>query len=562
MNKTTEQPNSELALMSDIYKLSDAGAAVIHVRSREPLRAALVLRKNLIGSANTEYREWDIVNGFRSFTTENFTDNSLKGGNEQFGPAISAPLAQLRDPASSVNGHKDKVHYFVYVDAHQLMLNNPFVTEIVQQYAAILPSTNVCIIFVTPQVTLESIPPGTVIVADMKTPGVDELAETLNGLVSKSTQDFPSGSELTDDDVRQVAQLGLGLSLFEFETYAALALVTASIQREQSITLDIMLDGIAVGKTEVVKQSEILELYHSVDISEVGGMQRLKDWVESRRNTFNDDARAFGIEPPKGVGVVGVPGTGKSLIAKAIASVLGIPLVRLDIARVFSKYVGDSESRVRNALNMVESMAPCVLFVDEIDKALGGAGGGGDSGTSSRVLGTFLTWLNDCKAPVFTMVTANKTDGLPPELFRKGRFDQIFSVGMPNYEERAEVLYIHLRKRGHDVVFGRMDMVRFREHSENYVPAEIEAAVRDALILAFNAGEDLSMEHIVTALKDMVPMSVSNAAQIAAMIEWAATNAVPVNYPPKEIEEVATQGGQVGGGQRRMRNSRGNSAGA
>lgn len=534
MIPTSDQPTSEQQLMSDVFKLSDAGAAVIQIRTREPHRAALMLRKNLIASEETEYREWDIVNGFRSFTMENFTENRLKGGGENWQAAITDPLNKLRDPASPINANRDKVHYFVYVNAHPGLRGNPFVTELVQQYAAILPSTNVCIIFITPELALEDIPSGTVLVADVKTPSLAELEDVLGTLIEKSVEDFPDGSELDDDAIRQVAQLGLGLTLFEFETYAALAIVDAGIKREAKITKEMMMDGIAVGKTEVVKQSEVLELYHAVDMSEVGGMQRLKDWVESRRATFTEEAREFGIEPPKGVGVVGVPGTGKSLIAKAISSTLGIPLVRFDVARVFSKYVGDSETRVRNALNMVEAMAPCVLFVDEIDKAFGGAGGGGDSGTSSRVLGTFLTWLNDCKAPVFTMVTANKVDGLPPELFRKGRFDQMFSVGMPLADERIEVLDIHLRKRGHEIEFDKKELSRFEHTSDGYVPAEIEAAVKDALILAFNAGEDLSMDHIITALKGMVPMSRSNAEQIGAMLAWATTNAIPVNYDPTE----------------------------
>lgn len=529
MLQTPDSVHSEAAVMADIFKLSDAGASVIQIRTREPVRTALILRKNLVDGEETTYREWDAINGFRVFSAEDATDNTKDGGKEDFFAALGAPMSELRNKGSRVYSDDKKVHYFVYINPQPFM-ENPFVIELVQQYAAILPSTNVCVILVTPETTLSSIPPGNILVGDMRTPTVHELAATLNSMLDNSLSDFTEPTDIGEDDVMELCQLGLGLTLFEFETYAALAIVGAAINRAPQFTKDMLRAGIAVGKTEVVKQSEILELYPTISMDEVGGMQRLKDWLNSRKDCYSDEARDFGIEPPKGVVTVGVPGSGKSLVAKAIATVFGVPLVRMDFARVFSKYVGDSESRVRAALKMVEAMAPCVLFVDEIDKGMGGAAGGGDSGTSSRVLGTYLTWLNDCKAPVFNMVTANKVEGLPPELLRKGRFDQIFSVGMPNRVERLEVLHIHLRKRGHDIGFDKMQNARFIAKSDGYVPAEIEQSVRDALILAFNAGEALGMEHIIAALEGMVPMSKSNAAQISAILEWATNNAVPVNY--------------------------------
>lgn len=537
MITTSDQPNSEAALMASVFKLSDAGASVIQIQTRESIRAAMVLRQNLVGASKCEYREWDVVNGFRTFTQENYTNNINKGDQKliDFHDCLMHPLSELRTPSSSICAKKDTVHYFIYVDAHPYIKDNPLIIELLQQYAAILPTTNVCLIFITPEVSLEGVPPGTVMVTEMKTPSADELEAVLRKIINQSEEDFEMA--LDDGDYKQIAQLGLGLTLFEFETYAAIAIVDAGIKKARAIDADMMSAGIALGKTDVVKQSEILELYANVDMSEVGGMQRLKDWVATRQACYSDEAREFGIEPPKGAVVVGVPGTGKSLVAKAISSELGIPLVRFSVERVFSKYVGDSESRVRSALAMVEAMAPCVLFIDEIDKGLSGTANGGDGGVSSRVLGTLLTWLNDCKAPVFTMVTANRVEGLPPELLRKGRFDQIFSVGLPTSEERKEVLDIHMRKRGHEIDFDKKDIARFVEYSERYVPAEIEAAVKDALILAFNEGEGatLQMEHIVQALQNMVPMSVSNAAQIDAIIAWASTNAVPVNYPVKPI---------------------------
>lgn len=538
MTNAANSRNSETVLMDSVHRMSNAGGSVIHVRTREPLRAALVLRKHFT-AASTPYTEWDVVNGFRLFTVENYANHQLAGDTKDFNEALAYPLNQLRIPTSEINTSSEKIHYFVFVNPHPYLLSNPLAAELIQQYAAILPSTNVCTLLISPELSFPDIPAGTVLVAEMPTPSIPELVEVLTRITSEAAQDeivFPDGSELTADSIQRVASMGLGLSLSEVETYAAISIIEACAARDPALTLDRLMDGIARGKTSVVQQSEILELTHPETIENVGGMGKLKDWIAARAGCYSDDAVGFGIDPPKGVVLVGIPGVGKSLVARVTASVFGVPLVRLDFGRVFSKYVGDSESRVRSALKMVESMAPVVLFVDEIDKALGGAGGGGDSGTSSRVLGSFLTWLQDCKAPVFTVVTANRVEGLPPELLRRGRFDQIFSVGMPNADERLDVLKIHLRKRGRNIdIFHADDVREFLTASDRYVPAEIESAVKDALIYAFSdtTCKDVEMRHIIEALRNMIPMSKSNAAAIEGILQWADNNAVSVSYPAK-----------------------------
>lgn len=233
-----------------------------------------------------------------------------------------------------------------------------------------------------------------------------------------------------------------------------------------------------------------------------------------------------------------VHNTGKSLCAKAIAGVLGVPLVRLDFGKVFNSLVGKSEERMRKALSMVESMSPCVLFVDEIDKGLGGIGGSGDSGTSNRILGTFLTWLNDCEEPVFTVVTANNVTALPPELLRRGRFDAIFSTGLPTVEERREVLRIHLAKRGKDIgEYGASDVQAFLNASAGYVPAEIESAVKDGLIDAFSEQEPFDVTWATSAIEIMVPLSKAFNEVIQAMTLWAKSNATPASRGYEETDK-------------------------
>lgn len=555
MKVTQTQRDSARTLMDEFYKFADAGAALIHIRTRETLRCALNLRKHLLADGNP-YMEWDITNGFRSlFTTENFVDHTLSGSKEDFTVALEKPMLDLRNQTSEMHRNKDKIHFFVYVNPHPFIANNPYVQELIQQYAAVLPSTNACLIFVTPDMPLPDIPVGTVLTTTLNTPSVEELEAVLSRIITDSTTNnndnaFPQGHDITAEQQRQIALLGLGLTHNEFETSTALAVLEAPLLGAKRLTAEHLLTGIAKGKTEVVRQSEILELMSTASLDDVAGMQRLKDWVAMRSKCFSDEAKDFGIEPPKGVVLVGVPGVGKSLAAKATASALGVPLVKLDFGRVFSKYVGDSESRVRSALKMVESMAPCVLFVDEVDKGLGGAGGGGDSGTSSRVLGSFLTWLQECQAPVFTMLTANRVDGLPPELLRRGRFDGIFAAGMPGEAMRRETLAIHLRKRGHEIDnFSEDEIGRFLNASKGYVPAEIESAVKDALVSAFTDGTmELTMDHVLKALTDMVPMSKAFADNISAIENWAAQNATSVEYG--ETDAPSAQASNGAGGRR------------
>lgn len=534
MISSSPNEDSEAALMSSIYKFSNAGASVIQVRTREVMRAAYILRKHLIGS-ESPYKEWDVVNGFRDFTNENLVDNKVTGTREDFLQAILYPLEQLRLPTSIVNAQVEQIHYFVYVDAQPYIANNPIAIEVIQQYASILPSTNVCILFVTPLMALTDIPSGTLLVTDLPTPTADELQKVLSRII-KESGDTAKNIKLKAGDLEKVANMGLGLSLYEFETHAAITIVESGMQGEKSISVDHFLEGIAKGKTEVIKQSEILELMATESMEDVGGMGRLKKWVAARAGCYSDEAKAFGIETPRGVVLAGLSGTGKSTVAKCIASELGVPLIKMDFSRVFSKFVGDSEARIHAALKMIEGMSPLVVLIDELDKVLGGSGGGGDSGTSSRVLGTFLTWLQENNTPVFTVVTLNKVDGLPPELLRRGRFDQIFSVSLPNPEERKDILAIHLRKRGRKMVdFSASDVAHFLEKSEGYVPAEIESAVKDALIAAFNDtnAEDVEMRHILNALSFMVPMSKAHPEVTERLARWAENFAIPVAEMPK-----------------------------
>lgn len=408
------------------------------------------------------------------------------------------------------------------------MENNPTLNQLLITYSHTLPSTNLVVVLLTPDLPLPTEIDANILSVRFDPPGLGELKDSLHTILKDVNDDFEEGVNLTEEQVEKVCYVGAGMTKNHFEMYAALSIVEAARAGKDTVTTDDIIKGVSVGKTDVVNSNDILELYPSTDIKNVGGLENLKNWVRKRRGCYSDAAKEFGVEPPKGIVLVGVPGSGKSLIAKAISSELGVPLVRLDFGRVFNSLVGASEQRMRTALRMVESMSPVVLFADEVDKGLGGIGGSGDSGTSNRVLGSFLTWLQDCKHPVFTIVTANNVTGLPPEMLRRGRFDAIFATSMPNPRDRREVLRIHLDLRGRDIAsYPAAEVKEIIALSEGYVPAEIESAVKDALVDAFNDDCEVEMKHVKKALMAMVPLSKAFARQIQDMNEWAKANATP-----------------------------------
>lgn len=536
LTKNHASRHSENDFSKQFLMLADSGAGVIHVRASEILRAVSCIRRTALLDRGV-LREWDIVNGFREFTVSNYADESIPGDqNADIAAAFSEPLGAMRDGLVS-----EHTKYFVYVNPHVFMENNPHMHQLLLMYNEYLPSCKVCVVMVTPDAPLPESPASDSILSlRFFTPGLNELRASLANVVDSAKGDFPEGVNIDEHETDKVCYAGAGMTALQFETYVSLSAVKAARVSAASLEAQAVVDEVQVGKTDIVNSSDILELYKSSDIADVGGMENLKEWITRRARCYSDEASDFGVEPPKGMVLVGPPGTGKSLVAKAIAGELGVPLVRMDFGRVFSSYVGSSEQRIRTALHMVESMSPCVLFCDEIDKGLGGIanGSGSDSGVSMRVLGSFLTWLQDCEYPVFTMVTANNINGLPPELLRRGRFDAIFSTALPTEKERREVLEIHLRKRGRDIAdFEDADVERVIMACDKYVPAEIESAVKDGLVNAFSTGEEMTMQHIVDAFGVMVPLSKAFAEQIEFMNNWAKNNATPVSLTEQQRRE-------------------------
>ncbi|HUQ04388.1 MAG TPA: AAA family ATPase [Kofleriaceae bacterium] len=330
----------------------------------------------------------------------------------------------------------------------------------------------------------------------------------------------PATQQMVESDptyMENVVEAALGLTLVEAENVFAKAMV-----RTHTFDLETILEE----KKQIIRKSGLLEYYeHREEFSDVGGMDTLKDWLVKRRNAFNSRARDFGLPLPKGILLIGVPGTGKSLTAKAVGALWKMPLLRLDVGKVFAGLVGSSEENIRTVIKTSEAVAPAILWIDELEKGFSGTGSSGqtDGGTTSRVFGSFITWLQEKTTPVFVIATANNVNALPPELLRKGRFDEIFFCDLPDREDRRSIIDIHIRKKKRDP--GQFDMEKLIDATVDYSGAEIEQAVVAALYDAFDTGNDLSSDGLLHTLKEIVPLAITMREQIDTMREWARTRA-------------------------------------
>jgi SpoVK/Ycf46/Vps4 family AAA+-type ATPase len=302
-------------------------------------------------------------------------------------------------------------------------------------------------------------------------------------------------------------------------------LIRNAIHDDGAITLD-DIGRVLKFKRESIADGELLDFeIDTANFADIGGLANLKRWLELRRPAIAGDAARLGVEPPKGVLLLGVQGSGKSLAAKAVAGSWGLPLIRLDFAVLYNKFHGETERNLRDALKQAEAMAPCVLWIDEIEKGLAAdESGSGDGGVSRRVLGTLLTWMAERQARVFMVATANDVSQLPPELMRKGRMDEIFFVDLPDAAVREEIFRIHLKKRKLDPA--QFDVPQLARAADGFAGAEIEQAIVSGIYEAMAAKEPLSTKHILTELAHTKPLSVVMAEKIEALRQWAAERTV------------------------------------
>ncbi len=423
-------------------------------------------------------------------------------------PPAKDPLAVL----DAVDRHQGDA-LFVLRDFHQCWANQPRVVRKLRNVSQSLKFTRKSIVVTAPVVQVPEELRDVCVLLECPPPGVAELEAILDQLAATPGVRVDLGPASRDRLIRSA----LGLSSNQAQRVFARAMVTHGVLDERDIEL------VTAEKKEIIRGSGALEFFAPTETpADVGGLEVLKGWLGQRERALSREAREYGLPAPKGIALIGIPGTGKSLTAKMVASLWRLPLIRLDIGALFGSLVGQSEENTRRALRLAETVAPCVLWVDEIEKGL--AVGPGDSGTSMRVLGSILSWMQERTQPVFMVATANDIAALPPELLRRGRFDEVFFLDLPTASERAEIFAVHLRKRRRPPE--RFDLPRLAAAAAGSVGAEIEQAIVDAMFAAFNdpaaPGREVTTADVLAAVARQVPMSRSQREVIAALRQWLA----------------------------------------
>lgn len=393
------------------------------------------------------------------------------------------------------------------------------------------------VIIVSPTLTIPTELQKEITIVDFDLPTFAELKTILSEMIEANKVSGRISIELTDLEEEKLAKAALGLTLHEAENAFARAMVDDGKLNIKDV--EVILEE----KRQIIKKSEILEFIKSdLNINDVGGLENLKRWLMKRNKSWLDSAQEYGLPSPRGVLITGVPGCGKSLVAKSISAMWQLPLLRLDMGKIFSGIVGSSEENMRKAIKTVEAVAPSILWIDEIEKGFNGTTQAGDSGTSSRIFGTFLTWMQEKTKPVFVVATANNIHSLPAEMLRKGRFDEIFFVDLPTKKERVEIFRLHMNKRlkspkavGHFQIDENM-LYQLAELTEGYAGAEIEQIVITALFEAFSEDRAITQEDFIKAIHTTVPLSVTQAEQIQGIREWANVRAVAATLKEDRLE--------------------------
>lgn len=449
----------------------------------------------------------------------------------KYGSAVSSGkgTSGTADPLAALDAviHQVEPAIYLFKDFHPFLeehRSNLSIVRRLRDVAHHLRDTYKTIVVVAPLLRLPPELAKDITVLEFSLPGPVEFNRLLDRIIDDLKDKPRVRIDLDAAGRERLLQAARGLTLKEAENVFA-----------KTIVLDGKLDASDVSvvfseKQQIVRKSGLLEYYETQEqLQNVAGLEKLKEWLLKRGLAFSERAVEFGLPAPRGLLLLGVQGCGKSLCAKAAASLWKLPLLRLDIGRMFGSLVGSSEENMRRAIQTAESIAPAVLWVDEIDKAFSGASqsGGSDGGTAVRVFGTFLTWLSEKRSPVFVIATANDISQLPPELLRKGRLDEIFFVDLPNEAERREVLRIHLQRRGRKPE--RFDLDDLARRCNGFSGAEIEEAIVSALYDAFSRNGDLDQPTLRNALAETVPLSKTMNEELSRLRGWANGRARPAS---------------------------------
>lgn len=512
----TQNRHSEThALLEEIHIMIRARYPLIYVVTWEEKRIEHQLIE-IARSRNKSIFSWTITQGIQ---------------NLEVGTAAKKLFENTQDPVAALDyiERYSKAALFILKDFHPYM-HDARVIRRLRDLTIALKTSFKTILIVSPIPRVPEELEKDMALVDFPLPTLPELGRKLDDIINSVRNNPNVQINLQPGDREKLLQAAQGLTLVEAENVFAKAIVAKGRIDPQDIPI------ILQEKKQIIRKSGILEYFSpeaSFDV--VGGLEQLKSWMRKRSHAFSEKARAYGLPHPKGVLLIGVSGSGKSLVAKAVSALWNLPLLRLDIGSVFSGLVGSSEANIRTVIKTAESIAPCLLWLDELDKGMSGVHSSNfsDGGTTARVLSSFLTWMQEKTAPVFLIATANDISALPPELLRKGRFDEIFFLDLPSQRERMEIFRIHLQQRGRNPQ--SYDLKLMADLSKGFSGAEIEQVVISALYDSFDSQRDLQNQDLINTIRQSVPLSHTMREAIDALRQWAQTRARPASGDPQEM---------------------------
>jgi hypothetical protein len=445
-------------------------------------------------------------------------------GNSSGSGSGSGSIYNTREPVQALANMESMTveGVFILKDFHRHM-DDPVVVRRLRDVGQKFAANRRTVVITAPEIAVPAELTTLVEYFDLPLPDRERLREIIHEVLARLSKTYALTVQLDAAGVDAMSANLRGLTEEEGERAISQALVTRHALCAETVT------DVLDAKKHLLRHSGMLEFVEASDnMAGVGGLENLKHWLGQRRGAWEDSAREFGLEPPRGVIILGVQGCGKSLCARAVAGEWKLPLVKFDTSAVYDKYIGETEKRIRRVFQIAEGLAPCVLWIDELEKVFAGSGpdsASADAGVSSRLLGSFLSWMQDRKAAVFVAATCNNVTVLPPELIRKGRFDELFFVDLPNQTERKQIFSIQLEKRKRNPA--EFDLEKVATAAKGYSGAEIDAAVQGGLYAAYSEKKPLGTQSLMDALAQTVPLSTTRAEEIAVLREWAKTRAVP-----------------------------------
>jgi ATP-dependent 26S proteasome regulatory subunit len=492
-----------------------SGTPCIFMPTVEDVKVEKYIRKSLteLKFLDREYCIWKTTTGMLKYEKNKWTEDQLPA---PVGRAVREFIDALQYVASTAT----TIGVFYHI---KHLLKSPEVVQTIIDSAYKAKGLFSSFIFVGAYLDLPPELYNIVTYCDFPLPSKEEMENMVTDWTKEWSKDItlPKDKAAKKEIISNVANSALGLDSFSAENAAALSV---------SMTGELNTKIIQSQKEQQIKKSDVLE-YISTDVglTDVGGFFALKKWLHRRKEVFSDRAREYGLPWAKGILLIGLCGTGKTHFSKSIASFFDVPLLKLDVGNLMNQYVGVSESRARTALSIADAVSPCVLMVDEADKAFSGLGGSGktDSGVTARVLSTLLTWRQETKSPVFMVFTANDPDMMPPMVYRKGRLDEVWGVDLPNASERSEIFSIHLRRRNRDPE--NYNLPALARAAENFSGAEIEAAIEDGMFYGFSEEVEFTTEHILRSISETTPENNVDSEDIQRVREWMKLRARPVS---------------------------------